>query len=356
VNAPLPVGALDRRTYIGGSDAAAIFGVSKWTTPIDLWLKKIARQPDAENLTAEKKKFFRRRKEQEPFIANMMKEEYGMDITRLSLDDNPNRYIDAEHDFLAAEIDFEFVMTESVRLAFPERPDFAAIPLGTLLNGEIKTVHPFSAGDWGEHGSEEVPIYYAAQVMHGLGVTRRPAAVVAALFGLDNLLCFPVMADPELIEPMRAECVRFWNEYVIKRVPPPMVELADFAKLYTRFEGKPVEINDDVQALLDTIVAARREAKLAEERKTEAEFGLAAFLAAQWGVPLIDDDGKLEVASTDNAIFTRDGVPVFTYARTRGAHLDQRRLREEKPEITAAYTNEHFYRALRAAKKPKGSK
>jgi hypothetical protein len=49
-------------------------------------------------------------------------------------------------------------------------------------------------------------------------------------------------------------------------------------------------------------------------------------------------------------------VPVVTYARTRGAHLDQRRLREEKPEITAAYTNEHFYRALRAAKKPKGSK
>lgn len=349
MNAPLAVGALDRRTYLGGSDAAAVFGVSKWATPVDLWLKKIAQAPEAP-ISAEKERFFRRRKQQEPFIAAMLREEYGMEVTRLSLDADPNRYVDPEHDFLAAEIDFEFVMTESVRAAFPDRPEFAAIPDGTILNGEIKTVHPFAAGEWGEQGSEEVPTHYAAQVMHGLGVTRRPAAIVAALFGLDNLLCFPVMADQETIEAMRAECVRFWTEHVVARKPPPMVEIEDFKRLYTRFEGKPVEVTDDAAEILEVIAQCKRDAKVIEERKAEAEFALAAFIAAQWGAPLIDTDGKLSIASTDNAILTRNGKPIYSYARTRGAALDQKRLKEEHPEITKAYTREYFYRTLRSKK------
>jgi len=355
MGAPIPAGALDRRTYLGGSDAAAVFGVSRWATPVDLFFKKVSTEPEPD-LSADKARFFKRRKQQEPFIAAMLREEYGMEVTRLSLDENPNRYIDAEHDFLAAEIDFEFVMTESVRLAFPERPDFAAIPLGTLLNGEIKTVHPFSSGDWGEHGSEEVPIYYAAQVMHGLGVTRRPAAVVAALFGLDNLLCFPVMADQETIDAMRAECVRFWTEHVEKRIPPEMRSIEDFTRLYSRTQGRPVEITDDVMDMIAAIEADRKLVRDAEARKDEAMLAIASYVAAQWGAPLVNDDGKIDFASTDNAVLMYEGAPVHVLARTRGAYLDQKALADKHPEISNQFKVEYHYRRLRAAPKPKGVK
>jgi predicted phage-related endonuclease len=349
---PIPAGVLDRRTYMGGADVAAVFGVSKWKTAADVFFEKIANEPPP-LLTKEKERFFRRRKQQEPFIANMLAEEYGMEVTRLSLDEDPNRYRDPEYPFLAAEIDFEFLMSESVRERFPERPEFGAIPDGTVLNGEIKTVHPFSAGEWGEQGSEEVPIYYAAQGMHGLGITRKPAMIVAALFGLDNLLCFPVMADQETIDAMRAECVRFWREHVETRTPPPMSDLADFKKLYGKFEGRPVEINDEVMHAVRVVEETRKTIKDANARQDEASLVIASYLAAQWGAPLLNEDGKIELASEDNAVLTYQGAPTHVYARQRGAFLDQKRLKEERPEITQGYQVTHHYRVLRAAKKGK---
>ena len=179
------VGVLDRTTYIGGSAIASIIGVSPWATPLDQYMKMLlGEQP----ITPEKAKFFRNRKDQEPIIARRLEREYGVVVTKLSLDEHPNRYQDAEHNFMAAEIDYEFEMSEAVRANFPARLDFAAIPDGTLCNGEIKTVHPFAAGNWGEQGTEELPIEYAAQCMWGLGITHRPACLVGALFGIDALL------------------------------------------------------------------------------------------------------------------------------------------------------------------------
>lgn len=354
IAAPLqPVGALDRQKYLGGSDAAAIFGVSPWRTPLDLFLDKIKPRSDADTTDPERLKFFARRKRQEPVIAEMLADEYGVEVTTLSLDDNPNRYLDAEHDFLAAEIDFEFRMSPAVRAHFPDRPEFCAIPDGTLLNGEIKTVHPFKASEWGEQGSEDVPMHYAAQVMHGLGVTRRPACLVAALFGLDTLLCFPVMADPELIEPMRAQCVKFWNEHVLARKPPEPVNLNDIKRLYVGFGGKPCHLSDEAAKSLRALDALRKQAATNKADQEECEWRVAKFIADAWGLPLINDDGKPVVETTDNAVLLFNDAEVGKWARQRGTYLDQRGLKEAHPEIVKAHTIEHHYRAFRL-KKPKG--
>ena len=351
MNAPQPVGELDRRKYLGGSDAAAVFGVSPWRTPLDLFLDKVKPPSEPEYRDPARERFFRRRKQQEPFIAAMLREECGMEVVRLSLDEAPNRYIDPEHEFLAAEIDFEFLMTDSVRTAFPERPEFAAIQDGTLLNGEIKTVHPFAAAEWGEQGSEEVPIHYAAQVMHGLGVTRRPAAIVAALFGLDNLLCFPVMSDPETIEAMRKSCVLFWRQHVEARVPPAPVNLDDIKRLYSRFAGRPAHLDDDRTALLQRLDQLRANRKQVGEQIDEAEFQLAEFIARQWGTPIVNEDGKLQLPETkDNALLMAGDRVIGTWSSQRGTYLDQRRLKAEKPDVIDQYTKEHHYRTFRLKK------
>lgn len=339
----------DRRKYLGGSDVAAIFGVSPWQTPLDLFFKKTTDTPEV--LTDEKRKFFARRKRQEPVIAEMLADEYGIEVTRLSLDDNPNRYVDPEHGFMVAEIDFEFLMSPSVRDAFPARPEFAAIPDGTLLNGEIKTVHPFAAAEWGEQGSEDVPIHYAAQVMHGLGVTNRPAAIVAALFGLDSLLCFPVMRDEETIAAMREKAVAFWVNHVLADVPPEPINSEDVKKLYAGFRGKPVELSPDAHTALLAIESLRARAAQTKQDMEEAEWQIARCVAFNWGTELAPDEKNRPVIKDgENAALLYEGRPVGTWNRQRGVYLDQQRIKAEKPEIISAYSVEHYYRVFRLKK------
>ena len=362
MNAPaaLPLAVIpaghDRQKFLGGSDVAAIFGVSPWKTPYDLWADKIRpREENPEPLDPKREKFFRRRKRQEPVIAEMLAEEYGIVVTRLSLDEDPNRYRDAEFPFMAAEIDFEFEMSPSVRDAFPDRPDFGAIPDGTPLTGEIKTVHPFKAGEWGEEGTEEVPVHYAAQVMHGLGVTGKPAALVAALFGLDNLVCFPVMADPETIAAMRAKSAHFWNYNVVLRIPPDPVNLDDVKSMYSKFSGKPVPLSAEAYKALKDIVGLREQAKQLKLDLYDCEWAIARCVAFAWGADLVDrsekkDEAKPDVSIAENALLMYGERQVGSWNRQRGTYLDQRRLARDKPEITEAFTIEHYYRAIRVKK------
>jgi len=361
MNAPaaLPLAVIptghDRQKFLGGSDVAAIFGVSPWKTPYDLWADKIRPRVDEPQLDPKREKFFKRRKRQEPVIAEMLADEYGIVVTRLSLDEDPNRYRDAEFPFMAAEIDFEFLMSPAVREAFPGRPEFGAIPDGTLLNGEIKTVHPFKASEWGEEGTEEVPVHYAAQVMHGLGVTRKPAALVAALFGLDLLVCFPVMADPETIAAMRAKSVHFWNYHVMQRIPPDPVNVADVTSMYSKFSGRSVELSPEAYKALKGIAELREQAKQMKLDLYDCEWAIARCVAINWGVDVVDrsekkNEVKLDVTSPENARLMYGEHQVGSWNRQRGTYLDQRRLAIEKPEIIAGYTLEHFYRAIRVKK------
>ena len=344
----------DRTKFLGGSDVAAIFGVSPWRTPFDLWIDKSTPRGE-ENLDPKKKKFFARRKRQEPVVAEMLADEYGIVVTKLSLDDHPNRYVDPEYSFMAAEIDFEFLMSPDVREHFPDRPDFSAIPDGTLLNGEIKTVHPFKASEWGEEGSEEIPVHYAAQVMHGLGVTRRPAAIVAALFGLDTLLCFPVMRDEETIKAMRDKAVSFWLDNVEAGVAPAPVNLEDVKRMYQGFNGKPVELSDEAYEALRGIESVRETIKQANQDLEELQWRIARCVAFNWGVDVVDVDSgkgskKPDLSVKDNAVLMYAGAQAGSWNRQRGTFLDQKRLKVEKPEIIEAFTVEHFYRTFRLKK------
>lgn len=189
MNAPVQAQP-DRTKFLGGSDVAAILGVSPWKSIVDLWLDKITpRVEDSQNVAAK-----RRGSRLEPYIRDMIEEEYGLKIVRVN-----QRYIDKELPFLAAEIDAE---TEDENI-------------------EIKTVHPFKAKEWGEQDTDHLPIHYIAQVQHGMGINGKNKCRTFALIG-DDLKQFIVERDDETIEAMRNRCSDFWNSYVLPKIQPPM--------------------------------------------------------------------------------------------------------------------------------------
>lgn len=188
--------AHDRRKYLGGSDIAAILGLSPWKNAVDLWLDKIKpRVEDGANWAAK-----RRGSRLEPYILDMIREDHGLEIVS-----HGNRYIDREHDFLAAEIDFEYRDPET----------------GEIENGEIKTVHPFKKKEWGETETDNLPLYYLTQVHHGMGVRHARRCRVFALIG-DELRPYIVERDDELINSLRGHARDFWHKYVLPKVQPPL--------------------------------------------------------------------------------------------------------------------------------------
>ena len=272
MNAPIPVGALDRTTYIGGSDVAAILGVSPWTTPFMLFQKKVGAH--VEELTPAKRRILERGARWEPIVLEMLVDELtdrGHDVEVVA---TGQRYQDPEFPFLAAEIDAEMIVD------------------GEPVNGEMKTANYFAAGAWGEYDSAEVPIYYLAQVMHGLMIQPRRRAVVAAVTGFDERpMVRWVERDDETISAIRAREIEFWQRIQSGDAPDPITP-EDVKWLYPKDGGKPMEADLELSLLCADIREFKAKAKDLDSTiellvtKVKARMGAAASLLGPNGKPI----------------------------------------------------------------------
>lgn len=236
---------IDRKLFIGGSDAAAILGVSPWKSEFALYQEKIGEYQ--EEITPAKQRIFNRGKRWEPIVIEMLVDELedrGHDVQLIKRNE---RYVDPEHGFLAAEIDLELMLD------------------GEHVNGEMKTAHPFAAKDWGEEGTDEIPLYYTAQVAHGQMVTRRNKTIVAALIGADDLRVHEVCRDDELIDIIRGKEVEFW-ERIQRREPPQPTTAEDINRLYRIDAGTIMEADEELVDLIAEASNTKTNLKAAETR------------------------------------------------------------------------------------------
>ena len=249
---------MDRSSYIGSSDAPSVLGVSPWKSQFMLYQEKIG--AFSEDVTPAKQRLFDRGHRWEPVVVEMVVDEMrerGHDVQIIGRN---QRYHDAELPFLAAEIDLELLID------------------GEECNSEIKTVHPFAAKDWGEEGTDEIPIYYAAQVMHGLMVNRRQRSIVAALIGVDDLRIHQIERDEETIAAIRSREIEFWRR-VQERDAPPAETSDDVKWLYARDGGVVIEADYDLAVLCDNLKLKRRYIKQEEE----AAEAMATMIKARMG-------------------------------------------------------------------------
>ena len=253
----------DRKNYIGGSDTAAILGVSPWKSAFQLYQEKIGEYQ--EEITPTKQKLFNRGKRWEPVVIEMLVDELedrGHDVTILAKN---QRYIDHQYGFLAAEIDVELLLD------------------GRHINGEMKTVHPFAAKDWGEQDTDEIPIYYTSQVLHGQMVTGRNKTIVAALIGADDLRVHVVDRDDEMIDIIRSKEIEFWSRIQNREAPEPTTT-EDINRLYRFDSGAVIEADSELLDLIGKASIKKDELESIESAledlkdKIKSRMGEAALL------------------------------------------------------------------------------
>lgn len=273
----------DRTKFIGGSDAAAILGVSKWKTPFQLYQEKIGAY--VEESTPMRDRVLSRGKRWEPIVVDMLVDELqdrGHDVEIIARNE---RYQDPEFPFLACELDLEL------------RID------GQETNGEMKTVHPFAAKDWGEEGTDEIPIYYAAQVMHGLMIKSRPRAIVAALIGADDLRVHFIDRDDDTIAGIRAREIEFWHR-IQNRNPPEPTDPVDVKWLYQRDSGTAIDADDDLALICQRLKDMKADAKNLDSQieliaaQIKTRMGTAATLLYR-GKPLATWKNNKHSVTTD---------------------------------------------------------
>ena len=317
---------IDRSKFLGGSDASAVMGLSKWKTPLELFRSKTG---TPEVVSPEKQKLFDRGHRWEPIAIDMLldhlEDQYG---ARPRLIDKNKRYIDLAYDFLSCEIDAEAEVE------------------GEHVNLELKTVSGFAAKEWGEMNddgtfSDEMPIAYACQAMFGLSVTKRRRCIVGALFGADNLVPYEIIFDPETAEAMREKCIDFWNNHVLTGIPPDPVNMADMMLLLSRRKGTPVDLSPEVAERVYEIQHIRNEVKMLGEQKEACEWDLFDFVRKAWNL-------APEVESLkDDAILRFNGNEIATWKSQTSNRIDSTRLKKEQPSIAELYSKESISRVLR---------
>lgn len=251
----------ERRQGIGGSDAAAVLGLSPWRTPVSVWLDKTGRsapQPETEAM--------RIGTELEDYVARSYMRETGRKVTR---------YNHMIHDgCLLGNFD---------RLVVPEGQKVAShhleVRTDTLL--ECKT----SSRDW----DDGVPVYYQTQVQHYMGLVPclRFADVAVLNLGHKHFEIYRVERDQAVIDHIRAYLTEWWHRHVeLGEVPKPTCE-GDCKALWARScPGKSVEATASIRQKLFEYNAAKR---AADEAVAAADALKDALLADMGDAEVLTD-------------------------------------------------------------------
>lgn len=223
-----------RKCGIGGSDIAAIIGLSPWRTPRDIYLnKKGLAEPEPETDAMYWGTTL------EDIVAKEYSKRTGRKIERCNM-----MFRHSKYDYLLGNID---------RVVYddPHKKPVYNGELRTTRILECKTASQYAASDWGEAGTEEIPEYYKAQVQWYMGLTGALVCDVAVLIGNRDFRIYTINRDQAVIDYLFAEGVKFWEQYIETDTMPPAVSLADIESV---FHGTPKErrfAGDDIVAKVE---------------------------------------------------------------------------------------------------------
>ncbi len=292
---------------VGGSDVAAIFGLSPWVTPLELWrikkgIDKPAKKPNAGQLMMGHLL--------EPIAAYWYEKKTGNKVT-----DDTNLYQHAEHPYALANFDRRFE-----RASDGEQ--------GIL---ECKSCTYHKADDWSD---DAIPIYYELQLRFYLAVADVDIGAFSTVWGNnpDSDMAMPSVERDRAKEDMIFEKLEEWIWSLENDRPPTMEDVApklaleSLAKIYgsskkglpdIEFSGKFEKPLRKIASLQEMVAACNRDIKT-YEKEIEAHSVRIAELMKE------HEHGVLNT--------TRDRLLIDFVTKTRRT-ADTKALKEKYPEV-----------------------
>lgn len=187
----------DRSKLIGGSEIAGVMAMSRWQSPLSLWAMKTGNIPSEIEMNAPMEMGIML----EPFVATLFEKKSGKKVKIDARD-----FTHPKYPYMMAHIDYWVVGEDGADV-------------------EIKTCSAYKYNEWAEGVPEEIELqknWCAGMV--GLHRGKPPKdGYVAVLVGGQHFIWKPVKFDQELFDIQVEKAREFWEEYVLKDIPPMAV-------------------------------------------------------------------------------------------------------------------------------------
>lgn len=288
----------DRSQYLGGSDIGAILGLSKYCTPLQVWVEKTGKEVEGVDSLPLRFGSFA-----EEFVAR----EYAR-ATSYELLHDESLQIHSTHTFMGAHID---------RFVFDSVNADKKLPNRIL---ECKTANPFTTNEWGDVGSDQVPMSYLCQCIWYMAITGIDRTDLAVLFGNSDFRIYQIQRDRELENLILEKATRFWNNYVLADIPPPAQSEADCQSLFAKGDSKmSAEASKDTCELSTRLHLLNKEIEVREAEISSIK------------QTIMNQMGQAELLTYKGQVLATWKAPKPSY------RLDGKRLEAEHPDIANNY-------------------
>ena len=286
-----------RQKQIGGSDASIIAKVNPFKNIVELWEEKIGTRipPNLSNI--------------EKILWGILLEdtiarEYGRRTGKKVRQVNKT-FKHKDHDFLGGHIDRKIE--------------------GENAGVEVKNVGLRQVGYW----NSGVPIYYEYQVLHYLAITGYDYFDVVALVGGQELIIHKITREgnEDRIEKLVNDEVKFWNDYVLTKTPPPPETTSECETLFPVEEVEKVSyLPNELNHILDEYHLEFKNFKTSEKKLD----GLKAIIQNHMG----------NAAYCENS----EGQRVAKWVTQTRSSLDQKQMKIANPEFCEKFTKTSSFR------------
>ena len=286
-----------RKLGIGGSDASVVCGISRYKSPVELWMEKTNQLPYQDAGEA-------------AYWGTLLEDIVRTEFTkRTGIEVRKVQQIlqSEEHLFMLANLD-----------GVCQHPDFG------ICGFEAKTASAYKAGEW----EDGIPDEYQLQIQHYMAVTGYKGFYIAVLIGGNTFRWRFVERDEELIAMLIQMERNFWNH--VQDMTPPALDGSDASAkfLAERFPDSTPKSQIDLPAtaaeLLQQYDAACQQMEVLVEQKQKAENLLKEML------------GSNEVGAV--------GDRIITWKSISQERLDSKTLKVEHPALYKQYSNKTTYR------------
>ena len=268
---------------IGASMSSSILGYNPWQSAVDVWDQLIHPNGGIDDNLA-----MYLGREMEPIVKKLF-----MDKTALKvLNDNKIR-IDDKHEFLTTNLD------------------------GVVVGEGIPVEYKTTAKPW----DGDIPDHYFVQLQHQMMVTESPSIYFCSLsMGFrKQFIVERYNRNDKFIDELRDKLVTFWNENVVKGIPPEPKSISDAKKVFNNIDPESVATIDDYTVVTELRALKETRAEL-DRQVNEKQLEI------------------MKIIGDKETLVNTAGFELVTWKKSKPTtYLNAKKLADKDPDIYLKY-------------------